>query len=802
MKKLFAFICFIMCITMVHAQYDEYENRPVKPFILPGKGNINVEKLNKNLDFNMDISQLNLAELRVLRNAIPARKGYVFSSSELRGIFNTTSWYEKLCWEKFNWETETQPAVKYTAKETAFMNRLKAREDELRKKNFQTSQGIVNLDNLINPFQIEKMTPAMRSMLAKQGFGIVETDEEQLFQIYEANDYSMFPSFVTTDLYLQAYHLFFDTMLRKLEETTLGKKMENLNQLLYKEMTERANNASKNEIKEAAQWNAAFFGVAYALFSAKQLPPVAPELKDMAQDELNHVMASENSVSMFLELPNVQYPYSLFRPRGHYTRSEQCKRYFRAMMWLQNVPFRTDKTHHMLRAAIIADAVSKNASIRSAYQTVDEVISYLMGAPDNVTIMQVADIMKKGGYTVDQLAAKANILERFSKEVDEVAEKQTRIRPYFERSGHNKVNFMPQRYQPDAEVMQEMCDYVNNPTKRDVPKGLDVMAAFGSSAAERILLKELNEGSRWEGFTPALTKMKGIMKGTDWSASIATRWMDALNTLNNAKESRYPYFMKTQAWDKKNLNASLASWAELKHDAILYAKQPFAAECGGASLPVPIVKGYVEPNVSFWRKAVTLFDDTQNLFRRHGLLTDDISNVCNPMREEAEFFLNVSEKELAGKPLDQGENEHIRYIGATFENISLDLVKEKDTFLSGWSDVQGTDKKIAIVADVYTANGFNNPEQSVLFEGVGPANEIYVVVEIEGYLYLMRGAVFSYREFKRPLNNQRMNDEEWQEHLEKYPDTGKPSWMNEIIIPPAGGEKPKPNERIFYSTGC
>jgi hypothetical protein len=47
-----------------------------------------------------------------------------------------------------------------------------------------------------------------------------------------------------------------------------------------------------------------------------------------------------------------------------------------------------------------------------------------------------------------------------------------------------------------------------------------------------------------------------------------------------------------------------------------------------------------------------------------------------------------------------------------------------------------------------------------------------------------------------------MNDEEWQEHLEKYPDTGKPSWMNEIIIPPAGGEKPKPNERIFYSTGC
>ena len=81
-----------------------------------------------------------------------------------------------------------------------------------------------------------------------------------------------------------------------------------------------------------------------------------------------------------------------------------------------------------------------------------------------------------------------------------------------------------------------------------------------------------------------------------------------------------------------------------------------------------------------------------------------------------------------------------------------------------------------------------------------PANELYVVVEIDGYLYLMRGAVFSYREFKRPIDEQRMTDEEWQQYLQQYPETGKPSWMKEIIIP--SGEKPVPNERIFYGTGC
>ena len=132
----------------------------------------------------------------------------------------------------------------------------------------------------------------------------------------------------------------------------------------------------------------------------------------------------------------------------------------------------------------------------------------------------------------------------------------------------------------------------------------------------------------------------------------------------------------------------------------------------------------------------------------------------------------------------------------------MGLIKEPNQYLQGWYDVQGTDKSIAVVADVYTANGDNNPEKSVLYEGVGPADEIYVVVEVDGYLYLMRGGVFSYREFKRPMDEPRMTDEEWQEKLKQYPNTGKPSWMKEIIISVPANKKPAANETVYYGTGC
>ena len=71
--------------------------------------------------------------------------------------------------------------------------------------------------------------------------------------------------------------------------------------------------------------------------------------------------------------------------------------------------------------------------------------------------------------------------------------------------------------------------------------------------------------------------------------------------------------------------------------------------------------------------------------------------------------------------------------------------------LQGWSDVVSTDKKVAVVADVFTAAGENVAIDDMLctFMKVLVSLRIYVVVEIDGSLYLTRGSVFSYREFTR-----------------------------------------------------
>ena len=769
-----------------------------KQNVVVGPSQIDVEKLLDSIDYNMDVSGLSLADVRTLRNAPAAQRGLPFMDSYIRGVYAQTTWYDSLMWafdekvetagiesrEDESWRdfymrvVDEKKLLNYSDEELAFIKRMQAREDELRKQNFDVPEGLrVNMQNLTNPTQLKEFDQALSQQLGEEGFAIVPARHAQLFQVYEENDYREFPNFVTTDLYLQLYHLYIDCMLRMVEA--------------MKKLYQKTENGTA--LERATAHNLRFFTIADVLF--RGMKSYDANTDQLIAEEVDKAIKATDDFSNFMaDYKNVMFGYSLFRPRGHYTRNYVLEEYFRGMMWLQSVPFGMDNDDEVNAAVIIAYTMMNNPEIQQKYDKINKIITYMMGQPDNLSILLVIDELKKINRPMEDLLNDKQAMSKLKKDLEEIGNKATRIRPKYERTSHNKINVMPQRYQPDAEVLQEMVDYDNKPTLRATPKGLDFMAAMGVSAAEQILKEEQTP---WKDYDNHLKAMKKRMGEINWDETICTRWMNTLKVLNvwsgdKNNQKQLPYFMLNPEWSKKDLNAALASWAELKHDAILYAKQPMGAECGGGGPPEPIVKGYVEPNVGFWKKAIELLDNTEKLLKEQDMLTDKIKDATQRIREEAQFLLNISEKELAGKELSEEEYGQIECIGATFENISLDLVREKDQYLMGWSDVQGADKKVALVADVYTANADNNPDKSILL--------IYVVVEIGGYLYLTRGSVLSYREFIQSIDQPRLTDEEWQEQLEKNARKGVPEWMKRIIVPL--NKLPEANEEFFYSSGC
>ena len=67
-----------------------------------------------------------------------------------------------------------------------------------------------DLSNIENLEQFPELGDEHKAMLAENGFFVAPTKEEQLFYIYEYNEYEDIPSFITTDSVLQVYHIFFD----------------------------------------------------------------------------------------------------------------------------------------------------------------------------------------------------------------------------------------------------------------------------------------------------------------------------------------------------------------------------------------------------------------------------------------------------------------------------------------------------------------------------------------------------------------------------------------------------------------
>ena len=143
MKKIFV---TMLCLIVLTATAQKAQR-----VMVPGKGGIDVEQLNKRVNLNQDISQLSLTELRVLRNSFYAREGFPFRDAFLRGVFQCTSWYDSLMWARWGkvedmmtgyerddyYKADAKMPFKISKPEYAFINKLQAREKELKQQNFK-----------------------------------------------------------------------------------------------------------------------------------------------------------------------------------------------------------------------------------------------------------------------------------------------------------------------------------------------------------------------------------------------------------------------------------------------------------------------------------------------------------------------------------------------------------------------------------------------------------------------------------------------------------------------------------------
>jgi len=670
----------------------------------------------------------------------------------------------------------------------------------------------LNLNDMTNLSDIARALPvdSVADLVRKNGFAIGHITlpfpwlgTDNIVSYYEYLLALDIPLFVTTDTFLHLYHLQFDETLKRIEEREFIPDIKHLTLALLNDAW-RQYEQLDDDLKEATQRNIAYLSVAQKLLDPNA--PVSELVNEMVLSELGKIEAHQGFAMS--DIFFYEEDYSQYIPRGHYTRSEPLRQYFKALMWYGRMAFllkggfgglisEYDARIQTLQAFFLATSLkSVQIDERTGLDLWDRlytVTAFYVGLADDLTpydYLWALDQVFEAGFALNDLANPDNLLA-LKKELALLP--SPRIyggtgnivlgSPITNESLNEMLDqtkgmrLMGQRFIPDSYMFQNLVfpkvlhylgDETNPPFTagsdgmggfcRVYVRGLDLMAVLGSQEALKILIEQEDTNYRlfWQRFGEMKDEFDAL-RPDQWNTNLYCSWLYTLKALLEDLPEGYPNFMRTQAWQQHQLHTALTSWTQLRHDTILYAKQSYAAG-GGAPRPSPPPPGYIEPIPFFWGRLLAQTRMTSRGLDDLNVLTPQTRRQFDELEAMLQQIIEMVSKQLTNEPLSTEDHRFIK-----------SLPKALDSILTGTEDIA---LKTTLVADVHTST----VEGTVIEEAVGKVDLILVACpNTDGSVFLTAGPVLSYYEFKHPMND-RLTDEAWRELLDSPDKPERPEW--------------------------
>lgn len=607
--------------------------------------------------------------------------------------------------------------------------------------------------------------PAILDAIERHGFVVLPTDPADpsgirlFWHIYEQVSYDQGTVYVTTDVGYHYWHLLFDKVLRALEQDVFLPKLRTL---------------AAGMLSGAQAQEQGLRGSALGTDAARVLGLMQVEAALVGVPAGTMTAAAERELALIRQhaemtespLLGTKVDYSLFTPRGHYTRNEELTRFFLGMSLLGQSPFAVDPAKpSLLRPGVLAARIllpegTGTAELYQLWKDIEGPTAFLVGSADDYSPAELADAVVErtpDGLTHPEALTDAVMADVVRNLLDSRAVMIDPETP--------SMRLMGVRFVLDSWILDQLL-YPNVGTAGDprlVASPLDLASAFGSSFAAGVQRKTGQDDFRhYEAQMAAMRKSVAAVPDAAWGSTVYDAWLWSLEPTWIVREDAFPDYMRTTAWTAKSHQTGFGSYAELKHDTILYTKQ--AAAEGGDGAPPYTPRNWVEPDpVPFLRLAAITALMHDGLGERD-LLTDETDRLLRDLEELESFFGRVAQDELAGLPISEADNQRIGSIGGELEALWW------RTSDQGGPSGGSLDDDAAIIADIQRAAA------SVLEIGTGRVDRILVMVPDDvGGFQLAVGGVYSYYEFLQPMSD-RLTDEAWRAMLDAGTQPDRPGW--------------------------
>jgi hypothetical protein len=625
----------------------------------------------------------------------------------------------------------------------------------------------------------DELSPEALTRLAQQGFVVMPSRDRLFHEAYIGLDWDGTPTFVTTDAAYHSWHLVFDKILREVEQQRLLPALEELTTGLRRNAKAQAAELAGTELADDA---ARVHDLLLTTAAVLKIPKV--KLTERASAEL--ALIRDHSTSVRSPILESLTDYSLFTPRGHYTRNEDLERYFVAMSVMGQHAFQlpgardpdgsiASATAGLRRAVLATRILVGHPELEELWRTIFEPSAFLVGVSDDYTPAELAAAVEKtvpGGISDPLLVADADTLLAIARTL--MAERPVRIDP--ERPS---VRLMGTRFVLDSWILDQLVG-PNVGTRSDprvLGSPLDLAAAFGSDFA--LAIQDEAGQTAKTNYPEQMDAMRGAVAARPdaaWGKTVYDAWLAAVEPMWLPRGEAFPDFMRSDAWKAKSQQTGFGSYAELKHDTILYTKQAFGDTGGGWPASAGL-RHWVEPDPVPFERLASMATLTRDGLKARGLLPKAQRQLLDQYTEFVDRLASIARRELAGKPSRPKDNDWLMEIDDVLESIWAQSGDE----VADWDN--DVDKDAAIIADIM--RGVDGPDDQVIEIGTGYIDRLYVIVpDDDGTFRVARGGVFSYYEFPWPTPD-RLNDTTWRKMLAHDEAPSRPTWTAPLF--PASG---------------
>lgn len=561
------------------------------------------------------------------------------------------------------------------------------------------------------------------------------------------------PIFITSDSILNGFHVLFEDAFRNREVRQIAELKINLETVIQQARA----NLAKSPFPAgdvAAAWRHAQLVVGPALgLLGSPLSLFDPDAREEIQNQMAKVKAAQSvELPAWLGPATVKLPaldYRTCKPVGFYTQDEKLADYFRAVRWLQLIPFRMDRDVELAAIGMLGYGASQ--AYRNNVETYFRSYSEVLGETDDPGMPEAADEFQnflfgqKGNPWAASLLEKKRWLLRDSLSRDAKTGGAIFELPVNAQDLLSKIQFkvLPAYRLPDKVLFQQLAD------KNLEPDGLAVAAMLGSSFASDHFSHFTRE--QFESAMGGTPNKKDKARPRE-TPSLYDDYLRVLSTLFIASPSDAPAFMRSEAWQAKSNQTALGGWAQIRHTFSLQAQR--SEFYFGISIVPP---GFVEPNPEFFSRLADLVERARGVLGGDRERWDTLASVTRKLEA-------LAHKELRLQPWSLADERFLKTYG------------EKLGFVMGYAgnSYEAPNDDAPRWAEVH----HNAQKDLSLAVAVGRPRLIYILYPWNGMEILCTGSVMPYYEYE---SKERLTDAEWQTLLDSPKAPHQPEWLQPYI---------------------